>query len=153
MQIVELPYDKSDRALLVALPPSTTPIDGVLAGLSGGVIDAWSKGLAKTKVVPSLPRFEWRVGSVDQAGARGDGVRTAFRVAADFSGITKPSRPQDRLSVSDVFHRAFIQVDETGTTAAAATGVDRPFLFFVRSRKTGQVLFAGRVLDPAAQKP
>jgi serpin B len=89
----------------------------------------------------------------------------AFGGGADFSGITT-SEP---LQVQNIFHKAFIKVQENGTEAAAATAVvigvgvsapvetpmkisaDRPFLFVIADKPTGSVLFMGRVLDPNAQ--
>ncbi len=95
------------------------------------------------------------------------GMPTAFeRGVADFTGITNPPNPEDRLFIEKVYHKAFVAMDEAGTEAAAATAVmmgraggmpaepkvfeaNRPFLFFVRDTKSNLVMFAGRVLDPS----
>ena len=96
---------------------------------------------------------------------------TAFdRNAADFTGIHLFRQPENRLSISDVFHQAFVEVDEQGTEAAAATAVletamgisldwreprpfvvDHPFLFLLRDSESGAVMFLGRVVDPVMQ--
>jgi serpin B len=87
---------------------------------------------------------------------------------ADFSGIADLEKTDERLFIHDVYHDAAITVDEEGTEAAAATAVvigdesapadpfemvvDRPFLFAIRDRPTGSVLFLGRVVDAAAAR-
>ena len=99
------------------------------------------------------------------------GMPLAFdRGSADFTGIANPPRAQDRLFIAQVFHKAFVKVDEKGTEAAAATAVmaatagaapapeevkvfkaDHPFLFVLRDTRSGLILFMGRVADPSAR--
>ena len=164
VQLVSLPYKDSDLSLLVALPKKAGDLDEMLTEISGGEVEAWTKSLKSTQVVLSLPKFTYSWGRSIKPELKALGMTTAFGEDADFSGIAKPKTPQDKLYVSDVFHKAFVLVDETGTEAAAATGavigvrsmvmgqavmtVDHPFLFFVQNAKTGEVLFAGRVADP-----
>jgi serpin B len=92
------------------------------------------------------------------------GVKQAFvEGVADLSGFAAPEEPEARaLYVTGAFHAASLTVDEQGTEAAAATGVvvgvtsapqfvsiDRPFLFLIRERASGAILFMGRITDPS----
>jgi serpin B len=91
------------------------------------------------------------------------------RRKADFSGIASPPEPAERPVIGEVFHKGFVKVDEHGTEAAATTAAaistganasggsneprrtqtDRPFLFLIRDKASGLVLFLGRVSDPS----
>ena len=105
-----------------------------------------------------MPRFKFSTTTALSTALAMMGMPDAFEPTADFSGIDGGHD----LSIAAVFHQADIEVDEKGTTAAAATAVvihtlsarsiglfvDRPFLFFIRHNPTGAILFAGRVVDP-----
>ncbi len=162
-QAVELPYYGYEVAMDVVLPASGTELD---AAAFGSMIGA----MQPTLVQLSLPKF--RVAPTESTRLRSPlqalGMNTAFVPnQADFSGIT----PAESLYVSDVFHQAFLDVDEHGTEAAAATGVvldadasafeedaappvimtvDRPFFIAIRDQTTGTILFAGKIVDPLA---
>ena len=92
-------------------------------------------------------------------------MKQAFDAAkADFTGIAKPTDPNDKLFIGEVVHKAFVKVDEKGTEAAAATAIaapgggpppkatpfsaDHPFLFLIVDRGSGLILFIGRVTEP-----
>ena len=162
-QVVSLPYKDSTLAMVVVLPKRAGDLSAMLGKVSGGEIDAWIKKTSSARVVLSMPKFTYSWGRSVKNELMTLGIRSAFGDDADFTGIAPATK--ERLSISDVFHKAFVLVDETGTEAAAATGtvmvasaihyekqvvmkVDHPFLFFVVNAKTGDVLFAGKVADP-----
>jgi serpin B len=161
VSLVELPYKDSDLALLVALPKQADRLDDIESDISGGKVDGWAKSLGPAHVVLSMPKFTFSWGRSIKPELEQLGIKAAFSSQADFSGIS--GKAGKSLALSDVFHKAFVLVDEVGTEAAAATGavtvvtsmpmetvmkVDHPFLFFVRNKKSGDVLFAGRVSNP-----
>ncbi len=163
-QAAELPY-RGGFVMDVLLPPPPASEHGVHeraldAERLGGLLGA----LREREVRLTMPRFTFGSGAELRQALATLGMATAFSAAADFSGIT----PDEPLRIGTVVHEARIEVDERGTTAAAATGVgiramamavrprpvelraDRPFLFLVRHQASGQVLFLGRVADPTA---
>ena len=110
----------------------------------------------------SLPKFTFESQFNLSDTLKSMGMADAFEAdIADFSGMTG----KKDLFISDVIHKAFVAVDEEGTEAAAATAVimettsaimydvtltiDRPFIFIIRDKPSGQILFIGRVLNPA----
>ena len=120
------------------------------------------QNLQPTSVSLGLPKFKFE-GQFDLGDQLASlGMSDAFDPdRADFSGMTE----RKELYVSAVVHKAFVAVDEKGTEAAAATAVimdlasvmmpgatltiDRPFIFLIRDLPSGQILFVGRVLNPA----
>jgi serpin B len=160
-QAVELAYDGGELAMLIFLPEPgfLDQFEQIFL-----VTDATTY-LAATEVFLQLPT--WDTGSTFELAdvLAGMGMPTAFSTDADFTGIST----DEPLHIGAVIHQANITVDEAGTEAAAATAVvveagsaapsgdgpvemivDRPFVYALRDRATGAVLFLGRVADPSA---
>ena len=162
-QALDMPYEGFELSMLIVLP---TEKDGLTAletrFASEGLYQQVMGGLYQEEgIIVSLPRFtleaEFRLKPVLCAL----GAALAFSDEADFSGIG-----EGPLQISEVVHKAFVEINEEGTEAAAATGVsmglcavrpstepivfkaDHPFLFFIKDRDTNAVLFSGRVLNP-----
>jgi serpin B len=155
-----LPYADDNLSLLVVVPDAGQ-FSQVESSLDSTALATLVAGLTSQQVILSLPRFKIETGAdlVDLLKAMG--MTSAFiSGVADFSGMDGTQN----LFIRDVVHKAFIDVAEKGTEAAAATGVlmsgsgaptgllinaDRPFLYFLRDQPTGAILFMGRVLDPS----
>jgi len=158
---VELPYDGDQLAMDLIRPElapgaSGDPLAALEASLDGAKLTAIVAAIQPGAVELSLPTFTFTA-ALDLKVALG--AIDAFTADADFSGM---DGTRD-LAISDVVHKAFVAIDESGTEAAAATAVvvgdtsvpvtvpvafDRPFLFLIRDRPTGEILFIGRVVDP-----
>ncbi len=160
LSLLELPYAGSDLAMDILLPDDVEGLAALEGRLSPGRLESWLSSLREREVSVAIPRF--------RVNARRDlveplvamGMPSAFGPQADFSGMTAEAR----LFISKVVHEAFVQVDEEGSEAAAATAVvmertgavagpvrfeaDHPFMFLIRDRGTGSVVFMGRVVDP-----
>lgn len=158
-QVVELPYIGNQVSMLVVVPDQGR-FEEFEDQFSIEDLNRILDGLSYSPVVLTFPRFEFETEISLASTLSAMGMPTAFSDAADFSGMTGAKD----LFISDVFHKAFVSVDEEGTEAAAATAVvmsltsmpespveltvDRPFLFLIREHETGTVLFMGRVVNP-----
>lgn len=162
LQVLELPYAGNGLSMLIFLPKKTDGLPDLEGRLFPENLTKWTDGLARQQVEVFLPRF--RMTSRFDLGRTlaSMGMVDAFeRGKADFSGMDgKPGW----LYIGIVVHKAFADVNEEGTEAAAATGVgvaaaavrvqtpvfraDHPFFFLIRHNPTGSILFMGRLLDP-----
>ena len=159
---VELPYRDSDLSMLIMLPRRNTSVGALQRHLGARRLARTVAGLRDSLVELSLPRFHLATQATLNGVLKSLGMPVAFSEAADFSRITADTS----LKIGLVEHAADLKVDEGGTVAAAATAVvierkskprgpvtfnaNRPFLFFLRDGRTGAVLFAGRLADPAS---
>ena len=160
LQILDMPYVGRELSMTILLPKEADGLGDVAAALSAAQLKAWVARLRKRKIAVFLPRFKLEFGIGLSETLKAMGMPLAFSDRADFSGMDGTRE----LFISAVIHNAFVDVNEEGTEAAAATAVvmkangsrppvfcaDRPFIFLIRDRVTGSVLFIGRVTDPAA---
>jgi len=159
-QVLALPYQGDEVEMVVVLPEQHDGLAALEARVDGDTLQTWLGEATTGDVVVWLPRFEIAAGLSLVDAMQSLGMKEAFGMGADLSGM---NGRQD-LYISAAVHRAFVDVDEEGTEAAAATAVvvgrksarprlpqvraDHPFLFLVRHRATGSILFAGRLMDP-----
>jgi serpin B len=157
MKMVELPYKGGELSMVVILPKLPDGVPAIEAKLTPKNLSTWIGQLKdRDKMEVSLPRFrlETRYELPEKLVALG--MVEAFG-PADFSGMA----PGDHSPISGVTHKAFVDVNEEGTEAAAATAIVRsdsadplpfraehPFIFLVRDVKHGAILFMGRVMNP-----
>jgi len=160
-QTVDLPYLGNTVSMLVVVPDAGR-LEAFEAGLNAEQLQAIRTGLQETTVALTLPKFTFTSNYALADTLAGMGMPAAFDGGqADFSGMDGTRN----LYIGDVFHKAFVAVDEKGTEAAAATAVamltgaminpdlvelviDRPFVFFIYDHASSTILFAGRVVDP-----
>lgn len=163
-QELELPYKGEELAMIVLLPKNVDSLPALESTFTAANADSWFQKLTMAnKVVLSLPKFTMTDQFELSSTLAKMGMPQAFTNAANFSGMT--GKPE--FTISAAIHKAFIELNEQGTEAAAATAIgmtamamrreepppvvfnaDHPFLFYIRDQKTGAILFMGRVLDP-----
>ena len=159
LQLLELPYTGDDVSMLILLPKEGH-MDEVETKFSDQMLSELVDMMEETDVDVYLPRFTFDTKYFMTEDLAEMGMPTAFTSEADFSGMTGTKE----LYIDMVIHQAFIEVNEKGTEAAAATGVamrlsaalpgevfraDHPFIFLIRDLDTGVIMFMGRVSDPS----
>lgn len=157
LQVLRMPYVGKELSMVIFLPKKVDGLAAVEKSLAKTGHDALLKELRKVEVRVSVPRFTMTSMFELSKVLPAMGMTGAFDPnEADFSGMDG----RKGLFISAVVHKAFVDVNEEGTEAAAATGfmmagsappvfrADHPFLFIIRHEKTGVVLFMGRVMNP-----
>ncbi len=178
VQVLELPYHGYRQSMVVILPKGADGLVKVENDLTLEQAEVWLAKLKEYEVTTTLPKFTL-TSELGLGKDLGDmGMPLAFKgegepPLADFSGICGQAiRPEGNLHISKVIHQARAEVTEEGTKAAAATAVimaqesisltipgklphvvfkaDHPFVFLIRDRNTGSILFIGRITRPSA---
>lgn len=159
VQALEMRYAGGDLSMVVLLPTAASSVEQILEALPQE-LDGWLAALSVERVDVYLPRFKLEKEFLLNDPLITLGMVDAFsEQAADFTGMVT----RRGLYISKVIHKAFVDVNEEGTEAAAATAVvmstksisltpvfkaDHPFLFLIRDVRTGTILFMGRMSDP-----
>jgi serpin B len=168
LQVLSIWYKGEEHAKfsMLVLLPKDNDLAAAESGLDPAELARLKSQLAYRQVIVHLPKFRLGTAYSLPSTLASMGMPTAFSAAADFSGMDGTKE----LLVNDVIHKAFIEVDEEGTEAAAATAeltagamppgdepepvpvfrADHPFVFLIQDFETGTVLFMGRVTDPTA---
>ncbi len=165
LQILELPYSGDELSMLILLLKDED-LDSLENSISFEKLLKWKRDLKKQRVDIFIPKFKFETKYFMADTLIGMGMTTAFSGAADFSGMTG----RKDLFIDEVIHQAFVEVNEEGTEAAAATAVimkltsagpdaprvpvfyaDHPFIFIIQDNRSDSILFLGRVMDPRAK--
>jgi serpin B len=157
--MLEMHYGRKNYAMDILLPaPGKTP-DDIIKQMNAATFSSWTKGLSEVDNIPiAIPKFKFEYEKTLDDMLSAMGMDIAFTDSADFSGISTALQ----LLITEVKHKTFIDVNEEGTEAAAATSVgigytsmpnafiaNRPFVFVIRERDTQTVLFIGKLCVPA----
>jgi len=160
-QALEMTYKGDRLSMLVLLPKQKNEISELEKTLTAEKLNGLIAKLRDTKVQVTFPKFKVETGYDLVPPFMKLGMKDAFAQRADFSGMDGTKD----LYISAIMHKAFVEVDEKGTEAAAATAVvmtlesvsfsppykfnaDHPFLFLIRDNVTGSILFMGRMVNP-----
>ena len=173
-QIVALPYQGNTLQMIVVLPTKKDGLPDLEKSLSLAKLDGWVSSMFTEDVKVKLPKFKLDSSFGLAKPLKKMGMEQAFSAGADFSGMADLKKlsaamgGDSKLYISDVVHKGFIEVNEAGSEAAAATAViisvttesepvsrppkeftaNHPFLYMIRDVKTGAILFMGRMQTP-----
>jgi len=160
-EVIDIPYGNGQYSMIVLLPIEGKNTSDILKVLDENTLQEWILLMNSREVELIMPKFKIEYKALLNDALSNMGMEIAFTDRADF---TRLFVEKYGLMISRVIHKAVIEVNEEGTEAAAVTGVEesltslppeklmltlnRPFLFFIREKHSGSILFAGKLLDP-----
>jgi len=164
-EAADLPYGDEYFSMAIILPRPGKTVDDIIAQFTPDNWEEWMSGFDKQGLAVQMPKFklQYKLSLVQALGALG--MEIAFDpYQADFTRMYPPGD----LYISEVMHKTFVEVNEEGTEAAAVTSVtigttsvgdpsipvfrvDRPFVFVIRDRHSGSIIFAGKIIEPVIE--
>ena len=159
VQLVDLPYGKGNFSMTLLMPADTSRLGQLAARLSAPQLATWLAAADSTHIDLHLPKFKLEYEKELKPMLAQLGMGVAFGNSANFSRMVDGI--SQGLVITKVKHKAFLEVNEEGTEAAAVTSVgfgvtsvppsirfDRPFIFLIRERESGTILFMGKLMQP-----
>ncbi len=160
VQVLELPYRGENLSMIIVLPREQDGLSGFEESISTHVLNRLTEQFNNQKLQVFIPKFKLVSSCELKETLVAMGMSLPFSARANFTGMTK----KKELFISEIVHKAFIDVNEEGTEAAAATAVtmrklavpmpsevfraDHPFIFLIRENSSGSILFMGRMVNP-----
>lgn len=159
----ELDYGGQAFAMTLLLPKAGQDLFQVVERLDAAQFSSLTSSLSPTQGIVQMPKLKLEYAEQLKSALAAMGMAVAFGSDADFSGMCEPATacPPGSLFISEVRHKTFVEVNEQGTEAAAATSVEmgrkavelpvqvnRPYVFAIRERLSGTILFLGLIVDP-----
>ncbi len=155
----------ANLSMLILLPKSISDFDTIEKGLDSHTLETYLQQMKEQEVKVYIPKFKFSCDTIELKDIlKQMGMKDSFTSKADFSGIN----PRKELFISNVLHKTFVEVNEKGTEAAAASQLrivfdiktdpipifraDRPFIFIIRDNKTESILFIGRLANPSRKE-
>ncbi|HEX9729072.1 MAG TPA: serpin family protein [Gemmatimonadales bacterium] len=163
VEVVDLSYGGGAYRMTIALPDAPGDIAQLTGGLSQARWTSWTAALDSAELLVGIPTFtlETTLSLEDVLDTLGMGVAFCDSGTADFSALYPAAQP-GQVCITSVKHKTYVDVNEEGTEAAAVTAVevgtvsaplavwvDRPFVFVIRERLSGTIVFMGRVMNPS----
>ncbi|KAL0973456.1 hypothetical protein UPYG_G00203880 [Umbra pygmaea] len=158
-QVLEMPYEGEEMSMMIVLPRQEVPLAALEPIIKAPLLEEWANNVRRQKVEVYLPRFKVEQ-KVDLRETLQDlGIKKIFTKDADLSAMTDGKD----LFIGKAVQKAYLEVTEEGAEGAAGSGMialtrtlvlypqvmaDHPFFFVIRNRRTGSILFMGRVMTP-----
>ncbi|KAL2735249.1 antithrombin-III-like isoform X2 [Vespula squamosa] len=164
-KILRIPYDGHKFAMYLILPYTLNGVDHLLTKINPFILTRHVWLMQDIPVEVIIPKFKFDFTSHLEPSLRELGIRDIFDDTATLTGIAKTKRVSRHLIVSDVLQKTGIEVNENGTTAYAATGIqignkityqtfhaNHPFVFYIEDESTGTILYIGKITNPLQQE-
>ncbi|XP_062861136.1 neuroserpin [Trichomycterus rosablanca] len=167
-QVLEMPYEGEEMSMIIVLPRQEVPLASLEPIIKASLIDEWANNVKKQKVEVYLPRFKVEQKIDLRETLQQLGIKSIFTKDADLSAMTSNSAEGKNMFIAKAVQKSYLEVTEEGAEGAAGSGfvalsrtmvlypqvmADHPFFFVIRNRKTGWILFMGRVMNPDVIDP